>query len=160
VESRICTVIQQVQPHVIVTFDPRGGNVHPDKRIVQQAAAAAFQFAGHQERPPQRLFFVARPLPFMRLLTALPTGPWVGLDPEHYATSDATIAARIDTQAQREAVNAARRSHMSQALAQIPDEVIERVYEPAINESTFALGGARSSFPRWPLSDLFEGLNT
>lgn len=158
VESRVRTVIQQVQAQVILTFDPRGGNAHPDKRAVHQATAAAFQFRGHQEGPPQRLFLVARPLNFMKRLTALPTGPWAGSDPELYATSEATIAARIDTRGQREAVNATRHAHASQALSRIPDDVIEQVYGPALDEGTFALGGTRSPLPRWPLHDLFEGL--
>jgi N-acetyl-1-D-myo-inositol-2-amino-2-deoxy-alpha-D-glucopyranoside deacetylase len=159
VESRVRTVIRQVQPHVILTFDPRGGNAHPDKRAVHQAIAAAFQFVGHQERPPQRLFLVARPLAFMRRLAALPTGPWAGSDPELYATSEATIAARIDTRTQRKAVDAARHAHASQALSRIPDDVIAQAYGPAFDEGTFALGGARGPLPRWPLHDLFEGLS-
>lgn len=158
VEARVIEVVRQVQPHVILTLDPRGGNAHPDKRAIHQATAAAFQFTGHQERPPQRLFLVARPLAFMRRLAALPTGPWAGSDPELYATSEATIAARIDTRTQCEAVDAARRAHASQALGRIPGDVIAQVYGPAFDEGTFALGGTRNPLPKWPLRDLFEGL--
>ena len=158
VEARVREIIEQTKPHVILTFDPRGGNAHPDKRTVFTTTAAAFQFSGQLEQPPQRLFLVARPLAFMQRLAALPTGPWRALEPKLFATSEGTIAARIDTRAQRERVEAARLAHASQPLSKIPTEIINRVYGPALDEGTFALGGTRGPILQWPSDDLFEGL--
>lgn len=158
IEKRVREVIEQTKPHVILTFDPRGGNAHPDKRTIYTSTAAAFQFTGHLEQPPQRLFLVARPLVFMQRLAALPTGPWREVDPELYVSSNDTIAARVATQGQRARVEAARLAHASQPLSKIPTEIIDRVYSSALDEGTFALGGSRGSVLQWPLNDLFEGL--
>lgn len=158
VETRIRAVIEREAPQVILTFDPRGGNGHPDKRAVYQATSAAFQFAGHLGAPPRRLFLVARPLTFMQRLAALPSGPWVNTDPHLYAASGDVVAARLDARGQRPRVVAAARAHASQPLSRLGDDLLDEVYGPALDWPTFALGGSRGPLPRWPVEDLFEGL--
>ena len=46
VEAAIRRVIQDVTPHVILTFDPHGGYYHPDHLAVQRATTAAFFSSG------------------------------------------------------------------------------------------------------------------
>lgn len=158
VENRLLSVIAQERPQVMLTFDPRGGNGHPDKLRMFQATCAAFQFSGYLPHPPQRLFLAARSLALMEGLTALPTGPWVGMDPRQYATAKATLAARIDTRGQRPVVIAAARAHASQALSRLPEQVLNDVYGVALDWGTFVLAGSRDVLPRWPVEDLFDGL--
>lgn len=158
VEDRLLAVIAQETPQVLLTFDARGGNGHPDKLRMSQATCAAFQFGGYLPLPPQRLFLPARSLVFMEQLTAMSTGPWVNLDPLQYATAEATLAASIDTQGHRPAVIAAARAHGSQALSRLPDHVMNEVYGVALDRGTFVLAGSRGPLPRWPVHDLFEGL--
>lgn len=158
VEGRLREHFAQLAPDVILTLDARGGNSHPDKRVVHQATAAAFHFSAALLHRPRRLFVVARSLPFMERLCALPSGPWRGLDPRLYATPDEGIAARIDTRARRGAVILAARAHASQPLSRLSDELLDDVYGPSLDEGTFALAGSTAPFPSWPLTDLFAGL--
>ena len=46
VEAAIRRVIEDVTPHVILTFDPHGGYYHPDHLAVQRATTAAFFSSG------------------------------------------------------------------------------------------------------------------
>ncbi|MFC3719828.1 PIG-L deacetylase family protein [Deinococcus metalli] len=158
IEQRLLAVIAQERPQVLLTFDPRGGNGHPDKLRMFQATCAAFQFSGYLPDPPQRLFLAARSLALMEGLTSLPTGPWVDLDPRQYATAESGVAARIDTRGQRPTVIAAARAHTSQALSRLPEEVLNGVYGVALDWGIFVLAGSRGPLPRWPVEDVFEGL--
>src|SRR3954471_22934240 len=46
VEATLRTVIDDVRPQVIVTFEPHGGYYHPDHLAIQRAATAAFFSSG------------------------------------------------------------------------------------------------------------------
>ena len=58
VEAAIRRVIEDVTPHVILTFDPHGGYYHPDHLAVQRATTAAFFSSGAMGAiAPERLFY-------------------------------------------------------------------------------------------------------
>jgi N-acetyl-1-D-myo-inositol-2-amino-2-deoxy-alpha-D-glucopyranoside deacetylase len=46
VEHAIRQVIEDLKPHVILTFDPHGGYYHPDHLAIQRATTAAFFSSG------------------------------------------------------------------------------------------------------------------
>ncbi len=57
VVARTVAVIHQMRPHVVVTFDPRGGYGHPDHILMYRATVAAFEAAGADGGyRPQRLY--------------------------------------------------------------------------------------------------------
>lgn len=158
VEARLREVMERAAPQVVLTFDPRGGNGHPDKLRVSQAVSAAFHFCGQLALPPARLFLVARTLGFMEGLVAMPTGPWVNLDARLYVTDEESMAARIDTRGQRATMMAAARAHTSQALSRLDDDTMNGIYGEALDWGTYVLAGSRGPLPTRPLDDLFDGL--
>jgi LmbE family N-acetylglucosaminyl deacetylase len=58
VEAAVRQIIQEVQPHVVLTFDPHGGYYHPDHLAIQRATTAAFFSSGLPgDTAPERLFY-------------------------------------------------------------------------------------------------------
>jgi LmbE family N-acetylglucosaminyl deacetylase len=53
--GRVTAVIRQVQPQVVVTFDPNGGYGHPDHIAMHRATVAAFAAAGDPDRYAEQL---------------------------------------------------------------------------------------------------------
>jgi LmbE family N-acetylglucosaminyl deacetylase len=74
--SRLVSIIRQVRPNVVVTFEPNGGYGHPDHIAVHSHTVAAFHAAGdlnqHPDQgpvwQPQRLFFAAIPRSFFHAM--------------------------------------------------------------------------------------------
>src|SRR5439155_13044133 len=60
VEAARRTVIGELKPQVIVTFDPHGGYYHPDHVAIHRATTAAFFSSGVMgSEAPERLFYTA-----------------------------------------------------------------------------------------------------
>src|SRR6266540_2872753 len=60
VEAALRRIIEDVKPHVILTFEPHGGYYHPDHVAVHRATTAAFFTSGVMGADaPQRLFYGA-----------------------------------------------------------------------------------------------------
>jgi LmbE family N-acetylglucosaminyl deacetylase len=75
VAEEISRYIRQLQPQVVVTFDPIGGYRHPDHIAIHQAASRAFTLAGDPAASgqqglapfsPERLYYQTIPHGFMR----------------------------------------------------------------------------------------------
>jgi LmbE family N-acetylglucosaminyl deacetylase len=91
VVERIALLIRQIQPQVVVTFDPTGGYFHPDHVKMHEATTLAFRAAGDAERfpwqleeglpvfQPQKLYYTAFPQLLARLAVKLL--PLFGRDP-------------------------------------------------------------------------------
>ena len=90
VARRVATWIRQLQPQVVITFDPAGGYRHPDHIAIHQATVLAFQMAGDQSvsldnlppYQPERLYFYTIPRRFLRLAVRLL--PLTGQDPSRW----------------------------------------------------------------------------
>ena len=74
VAQRVATLIRQIQPQVIVTFDPIGGYRHPDHIAIHLATVRAFDMAadatfddGQPPYQPQRLYFSTIDRTFFRV---------------------------------------------------------------------------------------------
>ena len=99
VEAAIRRVIEDVTPHVLLTFDPHGGYYHPDHLAVQRATTAAFFSSGAMGAlAPERLFYGTMLREVFRGLAAKSRGRGIvdGLDPDVFGTAPEMIAVSFD----------------------------------------------------------------
>jgi N-acetyl-1-D-myo-inositol-2-amino-2-deoxy-alpha-D-glucopyranoside deacetylase len=170
VEAAIRRVIEEVQPHVIVTFDPHGGYYHPDHIAVHRAATAAFFSSGTMgDTAPARLFYSAFSIEVFREHQARSQGWGVAeeLDAEVFAVTNETAAVTFDATPCMDRKRAAFAAHRSafgvtpEMLRNPPPEQARRLlgFEPLMRDEIFTLGATRASLPRWPVCDFFDGLD-
>ena len=155
-EARVRAVIKEVQPQVLLTFDPHGGYGHADHLAVHRASSAAFFSTGHLAGAPQRLFFSVIPTAVAKMM-----GEARGLDPLLYGVSEDTVTVNLDVKAQGEKKQAALKAHRSQMgptsrMAQMT-EAAKAQMESFFETEAFALGGFRGPLSL-PLRGLFDGL--
>jgi LmbE family N-acetylglucosaminyl deacetylase len=130
VAREIADIIREVQPQVVVTFDPIGGYRHPDHIFVHEAATRAFELAGDSDYKgslppyqPVKLFYHTIPRHFIRFNVRLLT--LLGKDPKKYgknqdidltqmAVDEFPVHARINYAAYEEMKAAAAGCHASQ----------------------------------------------
>ncbi|NJL94805.1 MAG: GlcNAc-PI de-N-acetylase [Anaerolineae bacterium] len=75
VTGKIVAIMREVQPQVVITFDPFGGYGHPDHIFMHRATTRAFHAAGVPAQfpgtgapyAPQKLYYSAFPKTLMRL---------------------------------------------------------------------------------------------
>lgn len=172
VEAAILGVIRDVQPHVVVTFDPHGGYYHPDHIAVHRAATAAFFSSGAPgvagDAAPARLFYSTFSLDVFREHAARTTGWGIvdGLDPEVFGVSTQTAAVVFDARpvmARKLLAFAAHQSAFGVApemLGNPPPEQARRLhaFAPIMEQELFTLGAVRLPVPGWPLRDVLDGI--
>jgi N-acetyl-1-D-myo-inositol-2-amino-2-deoxy-alpha-D-glucopyranoside deacetylase len=171
VEAAIRRVIADVTPHVILTFDPHGGYYHPDHLAVQRAATAAFFSSGVMgAAAPERLFYGTMLCDVFRVLADKSRGRGItdGLDPDVFGTAPEMIAVSFDATALVHRKFMALAAHRSafgvteEMLSSPPPGVRELLdaFRPVFEREVFVLGGTRTSMPRWPLNDFFDGIES
>lgn len=156
VETAVRRVIDEVKPHVIITFDPHGGYYHPDHVAVHRATTAAFFSSGVLGADaPERLFYSAFGLDAYREHMDRTRGWGVtdGLDPHVFAVTPELIALSFDAHPYMDRKVAAFNAHRS-AFGAAEDKLY--AFQPLMEEETFVLGGSRRPVARWPLRDLLE----
>jgi LmbE family N-acetylglucosaminyl deacetylase len=169
VERAILDVIREVEPEVVVTFDPHGGYYHPDHLAVHRAATAAFFASGSLgAAAPVRLFYSTFAVDIFREHATRTEGWGIvdGLDPELFAVSAETTAVVFDAGPVMPKKLAAFAAHQAafgvspQMLPDPPPEQARRLhaFAPILQHEVFALGGTRGAVTRWPLADLLDGL--
>jgi LmbE family N-acetylglucosaminyl deacetylase len=168
VERAILTVIRDVKPHVIVTFDPHGGYYHPDHLAVHRAATAAFFSSGAGSDAPVRLFYSTFAVDVFREHAARTNGWGIvdGLDPDLFAVSGPTAAVVFDARTVIDRKLAAFAAHQSAfgvspaMLRDPPAEQAKRLhaFAPILEQELFTLGAVRGPVSRWPLPDVFDGI--
>jgi LmbE family N-acetylglucosaminyl deacetylase len=102
VASRVAHLIRQLQPQVVLTFDPIGGYKHPDHIAIQRATLRAFMLAGaadcKDELPPyqpQKLYYHVFPKGFLRW--AVRIMPLFGADARHFGRNrDIDLAGLVE----------------------------------------------------------------
>ncbi len=72
IRRQLVEVVRAVRPHVVVTFDPNGSNLHPDHVAVSRFTSDAVAAAGDGRWFPDLGMVHATP----RLLWTLPVRPW------------------------------------------------------------------------------------
>lgn len=169
VEAKVRAVIERVRPQVIVTFDPHGGYYHPDHVAVHRATTAAFFSSGVLGTDaPARLFYCAFSQRAFREHADATRGWGVidGLDPNVFAVDQSLIAVSFDARPYMDRKLAAFAAHRSafgvspEMLPAPPPEAAKRLdgFRSIMEEEVFVLGAARGRIPRWPMADLFDGL--
>jgi LmbE family N-acetylglucosaminyl deacetylase len=171
VESALRGVIADVKPHVILTFEPHGGYYHPDHVAIQRAATAAFFSSGSiGTDAPERLFYAAMQSDVFRTFAEASRGRGFldGLDPDVFSTTPDMIAVSFDATPYMDRKLAALTAHRS-AFGVTPEMLhappppaadMLRAFRPVLEREVFLLGGVRGPVTRWPLEDLFDGLET
>lgn len=159
-ERQLLPYLAELNPDVLITFDPHGGYPHIDHITIHRAAIAAFWSAGSVVQPaPKRLFFPSRSLAAMREAKARSTSSTMtAVDPEIYGVSEDSFAAVIDIKPYAEQKRKAIEAHRSQFGT---EEKVRGMLEQRgdmLETERFVLGGLRGGFPEPPLADLFEGL--
>ncbi len=159
-EARIRSLIEEVRPQVMVTFDPHGGYGHIDHLQVHRATSAAFFSSGHLPHPPQRLYYTALPYKSAERMARM----GLDLDPQLYGVSDQTAVVRMDVSRHAGRKKAALAAHGTQMgpesrFGQLSPEERQQLEQGLVWEESFSLGGSRASVPRYPLGGLFDGVD-
>ncbi|HEY47768.1 MAG TPA: GlcNAc-PI de-N-acetylase [Anaerolineae bacterium] len=132
VAARITTLIRQIRPQVILTFDPQGGYHHPDHVAVHRTTVEAFYAAGDPNRypnglppfRPQKLYYHVLSHRFLRFVVRML--PIFGIDPRRWGRNadidlieitsrSFPIHARIDIRSVAEIKSKAAACHKSQS---------------------------------------------
>jgi len=169
VEVAIRNVMLDVRPQVVLTFDPHGAYYHPDHVAVHRAATAAFFSSGAMgDDAPQRLFYATMGRDVFAALAEASRGRGIvdGLDPDVFASAPGMIAAEFDARPYLTRKLSALAAHRSafgvtqDMLRDPPPEVagMLNAFRPVLEREVFLLGGTRIAAARWPLQDLFDGV--
>lgn len=151
VEQVLLEHITQIQPEVIIGFDPQGYYGHIDHIHLHRATIAAFWLAGNSVQPaPKRLFFPMRSGQIVQKTK---------FDPEVFSVSEDSFAVQTDVRKYAEQIRSALLAHRSQVGPPQNFENIQRDWPGIHEEERFVLGGLRGSFPKMPVDDLFAGLD-
>ncbi len=171
VEQAIRSVIDEVLPHAIITFDPHGGYYHPDHVAVHRATTAAFFSSGVLGADaPARLFYSAFSQEQYRAHAERTQGWGVtdGLDVNVFAVAAPLIALRFDARPFIDRKLRAFAAHQSafglaaEMIAAPPEPQATRLrgFLPLIEEENFVVGATRLPILRWPLASLLDGIAT
>jgi LmbE family N-acetylglucosaminyl deacetylase len=88
VAAKVVALMNQFQPHVVVTFDPSGGYLHPDHVKMNRATEMAFFSFQKKNKEnnthyfPQKLYFHTMPIGIFKYLVKMM--PLFGLDPTQF----------------------------------------------------------------------------
>jgi N-acetyl-1-D-myo-inositol-2-amino-2-deoxy-alpha-D-glucopyranoside deacetylase/mycothiol S-conjugate amidase len=90
VTARVVRVLREVQPQVVITFDPIGGYRHPDHIAIHNATVRAFHTAGDPSQfpelgpayQPQKLYYQVFSRRWLKMLLRL--SPLFGVDPRRF----------------------------------------------------------------------------
>ena len=160
IEVKLRALIEEVQPQVMVTFDPHGGYGHVDHLQMQRAATGAFFSTGHLPGGgPQRLYYTALSTEAARGLARMGQD----LDPLVYGVSEGTVAVQMDVTPYAANKRAALAAHGTQTgaeslLGKMSPEEREAMDRQLLGREGFSIGGTRTAIPAYPLRGLFDGL--
>lgn len=152
----------EINPEIIISFDPHGIYGHIDHIKIHQAATAAFWSAGGiMKAPPKRLFYNVMPTPNLRALQAIrQNSPLSKLEPDIYGVAANSFAAVIDVSNYIKIKMKAIYAHRSQVG---PSSSFANISTPEwqemLTKEAFTLGGLRGSYPPMPNNDLLADLN-
>lgn len=175
VAAKVARLMRQIQPQVVVTFDPIGGYKHPDHIAMHNATVLAFQLAADpsfsSDLPafkPHKLYYHTISKTFLRISVVLLR--LRGKDPRHFGRNgDIDLQAiidegrfpthaRINCQAVLETKNAAAACHASQLGGALPRRgLIARLSRKASYTETF-MRAAPPACKRLRETDLFTGV--
>ncbi|OBF34418.1 N-acetyl-1-D-myo-inositol-2-amino-2-deoxy-alpha-D-glucopyranoside deacetylase [Mycolicibacterium peregrinum] len=164
--SELVRIIEEMRPHVVVTYDPDGGYGHPDHKQAHRVTTAAVAAAGWAV---PKFYWTVMASSAMRAglqsLRDVPTD-WIRIDvgdvPFGYA--DDRIDAVVDAAAQLPAKIAAMRAHATQVTVAADSSAFalsNNLALPLLGEEHYVLvsGDAGERDARGWETDLLTGLN-
>jgi len=171
VEAAIRRLIQDVKPHVLLTFDPNGGYYHPDHLAVHRATTAAFFSSGTLgDSSPERLFYGTVQRDVFRVFSEKSRGRGItdGLDPDVFGTAAEMMAVSFDASPLVHRKFMALAAHRSafgvteEMLSSPPPSARAMLdaFRPVFEREVFVLGGTRIPVTQWPLLDFFDGVQS
>jgi LmbE family N-acetylglucosaminyl deacetylase len=165
VVSRIVALFREFRPEVVVTFGPDGGYGHPDHIAIHNHTRVAWERADALERPPRKLYYLARPRGALRRLRlkmwelGLIDRPPDEEEIERFGLPDDQVTTQLDIRPYLEVKRQALRCHRTQLppnspwLRLPPEEMVELWgYE------WFTLASGRGVSFGGAEDDLFAGL--
>ncbi len=176
VAEKIAHLIRQIQPQVIITFDPIGGYKHPDHIAIHRATVEAFYLAADERfvdgllpYQPAKLYFHLIPKGFLK--TAIRVLRLFGKDPRRFGKNgdidlvalveegDFPIHARIRYGSVFERKQLASRCHESQLDGALMSNPVARWINRLFASSDAYLRAYPPSQADRLESDLFEGID-
>ncbi|GAA5531637.1 PIG-L deacetylase family protein [Deinococcus aluminii] len=160
VELKLRALIADVQPQVMVTFDPHGAYGHVDHVQIHRAATAAFFSTGNlPDGGPRRLYYTALTHEAAQGLARMGQN----LDPLIYGVSESTVAVRMNVAAYAQNKKAALLAHGTQTgeqslLGRMTPEERAAMETRLLGTENFSIGGTRTAIERYPLRGLFDGV--
>lgn len=159
-EVKLRALIEELQPQVLLTFDPHGGYGHVDHLQIHRATTAAFFSTGHLPYGgPQRLYYTAMPHLGAEQLSRMGQN----LDPLVYGVSDSTFAVSMDVSAYASNKKAALAAHGTQmgetsVMGRMTAEERAAMEQRMLGHEHFSIGGTRTAIREYPLRGLFDGV--
>ncbi len=170
--ERLAAILRELQPHVVVTYDPNGGYGHPDHKMAHRITHLAIERAaqggaGGEGWTVRKLYYTAIPLSGLlwlneqmraRGLAAPFDDQNPDLDIRQFAAPDEAITARVDVRGAYDRVQHALRAHRTQIAA---DDLLLSLPRD-LTEQAFAVESYIRAFTAVPApdqeTDLFTGL--
>ncbi|OMC35023.1 N-acetyl-1-D-myo-inositol-2-amino-2-deoxy-alpha-D-glucopyranoside deacetylase [Mycobacterium sp. GA-1841] len=167
--GELATIIRQMRPHVVVTYDPDGGYGHPDHKQTHRVTAAAVAAAAESGWSVPKFYWTVMASSAMRAgLQGLPDVPadWIRIDVSDvpFGYPDDRIDAVVDVTAQLPAKVAAMRAHATQVTVATTGEAFalsNKLALPILGEEHYVLvaGDAGERNGQGWETDLLAGLN-
>lgn len=168
----LAEIVRDVRPHVVVTYDERGGYGHPDHiqahRVTVAAVAQAADASAALPGAPwtvSRLFYSALPRSALAAgLEALRLAgtPFAGVESIEdlpFGVADDVVSAQIDARPFLARKVAALRAHATQVAVDGPFFALaDGVGQEAFGVEFYSLAGAGPTDPDQRATDLFEGV--
>jgi N-acetyl-1-D-myo-inositol-2-amino-2-deoxy-alpha-D-glucopyranoside deacetylase len=142
VAREVHALIAELEPQLLLTFDPRGYYGHPDHIATHRIASAAFFSSGGLPNPPRQMLY---PMPSPAMLERFNTAGF-GFLGEEYALPDPFLT--VDCSSVLEHKRAALLAHHSQSqlgtgIDKLLPELHANTSSVVLTEERFALGGWR-----------------
>lgn len=105
--AKLVDILRETRPHVVVTYNERGGYGHPDHIMAHRVTVSAFEKSGdptyrglgnHEAWQPLKLYYTATPLERIRkrYQMALDRGEKPRMNPEFLGTPEHLITTMVD----------------------------------------------------------------
>lgn len=105
--AKLVDILRETRPHVVITYNERGGYGHPDHIMAHRVTVSAFEKSGdpayrgisnHEAWKPLKLYYTATPLERIkkRYQAALERGEKPRMNPEFLGTPEHLITTMVD----------------------------------------------------------------
>jgi N-acetyl-1-D-myo-inositol-2-amino-2-deoxy-alpha-D-glucopyranoside deacetylase len=156
-------VIREVEPQVLITYDPEGGYGHPDHIQAHRVAMRAYELLDGDPAQPAKVYWTAIPRSRIEAGTAAMAAAGVDLempDDLPFVVDDAEVAAAVDAPDFLAAKAAAMAAHATQIASD--DPFFQMADNPMLGVEYYRLvrgTRGRGSGPYGWEDDLFAGLD-